>query len=113
MEYCNPIETPIPLGKKLRKKDEGPIVDSTMYKILVGSLLYLTTTRHDIMYVAIFVSRFMESPKDSHWNMVKRILRYVAGTLNFVFWYTQSIDNHLFGYTDSDFVGSLDDRKST
>jgi hypothetical protein len=113
MEDCNPAETPIPLGTKLSKKDEGPTVDPTLYKILVGSLLYLTTTRPDIMYASSLVSRFMESPKDSHWKMVKRILRYVAGTLNFGLWYTQSDDNHLSGYTDSDFAGSLDDRKST
>ena len=66
MEDCNPVETPIPLGTKLSKQDEGPTVDSTLYKILVGILLYLTTTRPDIMYATNFVSRFMESPKDSH-----------------------------------------------
>jgi hypothetical protein len=113
MEDCNPVETPIPLGTKLSKQDEGPTMDSTLYKSLVGILLYLTTTRPDIMYATSFVSRFMESPKDSHWKMAKRILRYVAGTLNFGLWYTQSEDDHLTGYTDSDFVGSLDDRKNT
>jgi hypothetical protein len=65
------------------------------------------------MYAASFVSRFMESPKDSHWKMEKRIMRYVAGTLNFGLWYTQSDDNHLSGYTENDFAGSVDDRKST
>jgi hypothetical protein len=113
MEGCNPAETPIPLGTKLSKNDEGPTVDSTLYKSLVGSLLYLTATRPDIMYAASLVSRFMESPKDSHWKMAKRILRYVAGTLNFGLWYTKSDSNQLSGYTDSDFAGSLDDRKST
>jgi hypothetical protein len=66
MEECNPAETPIPLGTKLRKKDEGPIVDPTLYKSLVGILLYLTATRPDIMYAANLVSKYMESPKDSH-----------------------------------------------
>jgi hypothetical protein len=113
MEDCDPAETPIPLGTKLSKKHEGPIVDPTLYKSLVGSLLYLTTTRPDIMYVNNLVSRFMESPKDSHWKMEKMILRYVAGTLNFCSWYTQYDDNHLSGYTDNDFAGSLDDRKIT
>jgi len=65
MEECHPTETPIPLGTKLSKKYEGPAVDPTLYKILVGSLLYLTTTRPDIMYATILVSIFMESPKDS------------------------------------------------
>jgi hypothetical protein len=66
MEDCNPVETPIPLGKKLSKQDEGPTMDSTLYKILVGSLLYLTTSRPNIMYATNFVSRFMEYPKYSH-----------------------------------------------
>ena len=65
------------------------------------------------MYAVSLVSRFMESPKDSHWKMEKRILRYVARTLNFGLWYTKSDSNQLSGYTDSDFAGSLDDRKST
>jgi hypothetical protein len=113
MEGCNPAETPIPLGTKLSKDDEGPTVDSTLYKILLDSLLSLTATRPDIMYAANLVSRFMESPKDSHWKMAKRSLRYVAGTLHFGLWYTTSDCNQLSGYTDSDFAGSLDDRKST
>jgi hypothetical protein len=113
IEECNPAETPIPLGTKLSKKYEGPTVEPTLYKILVGNLLYLTTTRPNIMYAAILVSGYMESPKDSHWKMVKQILRYVAGTLNFGLWYTQSDDNHLSGHTDSDFASNLDDRKRT
>ena len=55
----------------------------------------------------------MESPKDSHWNVGKRILRYVAGTLGYGLWYTHTPENTLTGYNDSDFVGSLDDRKNT
>jgi hypothetical protein len=113
MKECNPAETPIPLGTKLIKKHEGPTVDPTLYKSLVGSLLYLTATRPDIMYAASLVSKYTESPKDSHWKMVKRILKYVAGTLNFVLWYTKSDNNQLSCYTNSDFAGSLDDRKST
>jgi len=97
----------------LRKEDEGPTIYSTLYKILVGSLLYLIATRPNIMYVASLVSRFMESPKDSHWKMAKRILRYVLGTINFGLWYTQSEHDHLSGYTGSDFVGNPYDRKNT
>jgi hypothetical protein len=88
MEDCNPTETHIPLGRKLRKQDEGPAVDSTLYKSLVGIMLYLTTSRSDVMNAVGFVSRFMESPKDFHWKMAKRIMRYVVGTLNFGLWYS-------------------------
>jgi hypothetical protein len=113
MEDCNLAKNPIPLGTKLRKEDEGPTMDSTLYKIFVNSLLYLIATRYDIMYATIFFSMFMESPKDYHAKMAKRILRYVRGTLNFGLWYTRYEDNHLPGYTDNDFAGSLDDRKIT
>jgi hypothetical protein len=65
------------------------------------------------MYAIGSISRFMESPKDSHWKMEKRIMRYVDGTLNFGLWYTQFVDNHLFVYTNNDFAGILDDRNST
>jgi hypothetical protein len=113
MEGCNLTENPMPLGTKLSKKDEGPTVDSTLYKILVRILFYLTTTRSEIMYEANLVFKFMESLKDSHWKMAKRILKYVVGTLNFGLWYTKSDSNKVFGYTDSDFAGNLEDRKST
>ena len=75
--------------------------------------MYLTTTRPNLMYVVSLISIFMESPKDSHWNVGKRILRYVAGTLGHGLWYTHTPDNTLTGYTNSDFASSLDDRKST
>ena len=75
--------------------------------------MYLTATRPDLMYAVSLISRFMESPKNSHWNVGKRILRYVAGTLGYGLWYTHTPDNTLTRYTDSDFAGSLDDRKST
>ena len=113
MEDYNPTETPIPLDTKLSKQDEGHIVDSTLYKSLVGSLLYIIATRPDIMYATNFVSRLMESPKDSHWNMEKSIMRCVVDTLNFVLCYTQFHDNHLSGYTNSYFARSLDDQKIT
>jgi hypothetical protein len=113
MDKCKPVETPIATGTKLSKNDEGPAVNSTLYKRLVGSLMYLTATRPDLMYVVSLISRFMESPKDSHWKVGKRILRYVAGTIDYGLWYTHSQDCTLIGYTDSDFAGSIDDRKST
>ena len=81
MDKCKPAETPIALGTKLTKNGDEPVVNNTLYKQMVGSLMYLTATRPDLMYAVGLISRFMESPKDSHWNVGKRILRYVAGTL--------------------------------
>ena len=78
---------------------------------MVGNLIYLTTTRPDLMYVVSLISRFMESPKDSHWKVAKTILRYVAGTLAYGLWYTHSPDSTLTRYTDSDIGGSINGRK--
>ena len=75
--------------------------------------MYLTTTRPDIMFVVSFISRFMELPNNTHWKVGKRILRYIAGTTNFGIQYTPNSNFKLIGYTDSDFAGSIDDRKST
>ena len=66
MEKSKPIDTPIEFGTKLSKEDKGSVVNSTLYKQLVGSLMYLIATRPDISYVASYISRFSESPKDCH-----------------------------------------------
>jgi hypothetical protein len=113
MLNCKPAATPMATGIKLSKYDEGSYVDPTLYKRLVGSLMYLTTTRPDIMFVVSLISRFMETPKSTHWQAGKRILRYVAGTTNFGIRYTSSLNFELIRYTDNDFAGSIDDRKST
>ena len=70
------IPTPVIIGLKLSKDDEGSTVDPTLFKRFVGSLKYLTATRLDIMYGVSLISRFMESPKESHWQVGKRIMRY-------------------------------------
>jgi hypothetical protein len=88
MVNYKPVVTPIATGTKLCKNDEGSCVDKTLYKILVVSLRYLTTRRSDILFVVIFISRFMESLKNTHWQYGKRILRYVAGTTNYGVLYT-------------------------
>ena len=67
----------------IKKNDDGPKVNSTLYKRMVGSFMYLTATRPDLMYDVSLISRFMESPKDSHWKVEKIIRRYVAGTLGY------------------------------
>ena len=77
LSNCKTTPTPLITGLKLSKDDEGSTVDPTLFKRLVGSLMYLTMTRPDIMYGLSLISRFMQSPKDSHWQVAKRILRYV------------------------------------
>jgi hypothetical protein len=94
-------------------EDGAEKVDAQSYRSLVGSLLYLTTTRPDIMHAVGLISRFMQSPSKIHFGAAKRILRYVCGTRNYGIWYTSSNNFGLVGYTDSDWAGSFDDRKST
>ncbi|KAH9695599.1 hypothetical protein KPL71_022832 [Citrus sinensis] len=113
MNDCKPISTPVECGVKLSKYDECEDIDPTFFKSLVGSLRYLTCTRPDILYAVGLVSRYMENPKTTHFKAAKRILRYIKGTINFGLLYSFSNDYKLIGYSDSDWGGDVDDRKST
>ena len=113
MAHCNPVSTPMEPGLKLSKFDGGERVDASKYRSLVGSLRYLTCTRPDISLSVGIVSRFMEEPVYSHWKALKRILRYIQGTVSLGLFYSNMEDYKLIGYSDSDWCGDLDDRKST
>ena len=75
--------------------------------------MYLIATRADIMHVVSLISRFMERPKEAHWQAAKIILRYVKRTKRYGILYTTSEDFELIGYTDSDWAGSIDVRKTS
>ncbi|KAH9735190.1 hypothetical protein KPL71_017659 [Citrus sinensis] len=113
MKNCNSVTTPIEKGLKLVKDPAGRIVDSTLYKQIVGSLMYLTATRPDIMHAVSSISRYMERPKEDHLLAVKRILRYLRGTAEFGLFYKKGKKSYLYGFADSDYAGDLDDRRST
>ena len=82
MEKSNSVKNPIVPGVRLMKDEGGVKVNATMYKQLVGSLMYLTATRPDLMYVVCLISRFMASSTELHLQAVKRVLRYLKGTVN-------------------------------
>eukprot|EP00253_Pinus_taeda_P009572 PITA_09572 len=105
--------TPTVMGLKLSKEDNNKDFDPSLYKSIVGSVMYLTATRPDIMHDVSLISRFMERPKETHWQAAKRILRYVKGTKRFGILYTASECSDLIGYADSDWAGSVDDWKIT
>ena len=90
MSNCKTTPTPVITDLKLNKDDEGSIVDPTLFKRLVRSLMYLTATKPDIMYGVSLISRFMESTKDSHWQACRRILRYLSGTKDLGIMYSTS-----------------------
>ena len=113
MENANPVSTPCTTGLKLSKEGEGRLINSTIYRSLIGNLMYLTSTRPDIVYAVSLLSRFMEKPYSNHWEAAKRILRYVKGTIDYGIFYQANIPVNLIGYTDSDLAGSIDDSRST
>lgn len=94
------------------KEDGEKKVNASLYRSLVGSLLYLTATRPDIMFAASFLSRFMQSPSQIHFGAAKRVWRYLQGTIGYGIWYNYSSDLKLVGYSDSDWAGSADDMRS-
>ncbi|KAL0558903.1 hypothetical protein IC582_003487 [Cucumis melo] len=113
MSECNSVSTPAEFGLKLHKDQKGKKVDSTLYKQIVGSLMYITTTRPDIMHFVSLISRYMENPTKMHLLAVKRIFRYLQGTKNYGLFYKNVVKSDFVGFTDSDYAGDIDDRKST
>ena len=113
MYGCKPVSTPLVTNEKLQKVDGAPEADASRYRSLVGSLLYLTATRPDIMFATSLLSRFMQNPSQIHLGVGKRILRYLQGTKEYGIWYKSTGNPTLLGYTDSDWAGSVDDMKST
>ena len=97
MHDCNSVNTPVECGLKLHKDPEGKKINSTLYKQIVGSLMYLTATRPDIMYFVSLISRYMENPTEMHLLASKRILRYLQGTREFELFYKRGEKFNLLG----------------
>ncbi|KAH9750874.1 hypothetical protein KPL71_014049 [Citrus sinensis] len=105
--------TPMSTTTKLDKDEKGKEVDIKMYRGMIGSLLYLTASRPDIMFSVCLCARFQSCPKESHLLAVKRIFRYLSGTIDIGLWYPRGTHIDLTCYSDSDFAGYKVDRKST
>ena len=88
-------------------------MDITKYRGMIGSLFYLTASRRDIMFNVCLCARFQSNPKESHLNAVKRILKYLVGTINLGLWYPKGTHFNITNFSDADFVGCQTDRKST
>ena len=98
---------------KLKRNENGKDVEVKKYRCKVGSLLYITASRSDIMFIVCMCARYQLPLKKSHLKPIKCIFRYLHGTLNYGLWYSKGSDCSLVGYTDSDFSGCKSDRKST
>lgn len=113
MLKCKPISTPLEPSRKLSAYEGNDLKDATMYRQLVGGLIYLTITRPDISFAVGVMSRYMQSPKKPHLEVVRRILRYIKGTLGYGIMYKKGGDCKLVGYCDADYAGDYDTRRST
>ena len=113
MLESNSVRNPMVPGTILSKDDVGAPVDVTKFKQAVGSLMYLTATRPDLMYGVSLISRYMANPKESHWAAAKRIFRYLKGTIDHGLFYQKGKKIDFTAYSDSNYAGDLDDRRST
>jgi histone deacetylase 1/2 len=115
MENCNPTSTPLSATEPLAR-DTGTLLgadDSFRYRSVVGGLQYLTLTRPDISFAVNKVCQFLSQPTDVHWESVKRILRYIKGTLQTGLHIRKSPSTGISIFTDADWAGCVDDRRST
>ncbi|GJT31603.1 putative ribonuclease H-like domain-containing protein [Tanacetum coccineum] len=105
--------TLVDLEKPLVKDGDADDVDVHLYRSMIGSLMYLTASRPDIMFAVCACARFQVTPKTSHLLAVKRIFRYLKGKPTLGLWYSRDSPFELVAYTDSDYAGATQDRKST
>jgi histone deacetylase 1/2 len=115
MENCNPAPTPLVPSERLAR-DSGALLgpeDSSRYRSVVGSLQYLTHTHPDISFAVNKVCQFLSHPTEVHWEAVKRILRYVKGTIDTGLHFRKSSLLDVSIFTDADWAGCVDDRRST
>ncbi|GJW15536.1 indole-3-acetic acid-amido synthetase GH3.17, partial [Tanacetum coccineum] len=113
MANSKPNSTPMELNSKMCAYEGHDLEDATMYRQLVGSLIYLTITRPDISFAVGVMSRYMQNPKKSHLEAVRRILRYVKSTLDYGIMFRKGEDCRLVSYCDADYAGDHDTRRST
>ncbi|XP_070049669.1 uncharacterized mitochondrial protein AtMg00810-like [Nicotiana tomentosiformis] len=113
MESSKIIDTHIVTATRLDMDEPSSPVNETMYRGIIGSLVYLTTSIPDIVFSVGLCARFQSNPKESHLKAAKRILRYLKGTHDLVLYYPSGDNFDLIGYADDDYAGYLVDRKST
>ncbi|GJZ91270.1 retrovirus-related pol polyprotein from transposon TNT 1-94 [Tanacetum coccineum] len=98
---------------KLDEDLQGKQVDATIYRGMIGSLMYLTSSRPNLIYVVCLCARYQARPIENHLQAVKRIFRYLSGTINMGLWYSKDTDMSLTAYADADHAGCQDTKHST
>ncbi|GJR83828.1 retrovirus-related pol polyprotein from transposon TNT 1-94 [Tanacetum coccineum] len=107
------VNTPIIDKKKLDEDLKGKPVDATLYHRMIGSLMYLTSSRPDLNYVVCLCARYQAKPTEKHLQAVQQIFRYLNGTINIGLWYSKDTNMSLTAYADADHAGCQDTRRST
>ena len=113
LEFASSVRTPMSPNVKLTVDLLGKSIDSSLYRSMIGSFLYLTASKPDISYSVGMCSRYQVNPKESHMIALKRIIKYVKTTADFGVRYNKDTNDVLAGYFDVDWARNADDRKST
>ncbi|GKC28131.1 retrovirus-related pol polyprotein from transposon TNT 1-94 [Tanacetum coccineum] len=106
------VDTPIIENKKLYEDLQGKPVDATLYRVMIGSLMYLTSSRPDLNHVVCLCARYQAKPTKKHLQAVKRIIQYLNGTINMGLWYSKDTDMSLTAYANADHAGCQDTRRN-
>nr|GFC45993.1 uncharacterized mitochondrial protein AtMg00810-like [Tanacetum cinerariifolium] len=113
MESCDPVGTPIKIKDKLDLDQNGTPVDATKYHSMMGALMYLTSSRPDIVHATCLCARYQAKPTEKYLKEVKRIFRYLRVIVNTGLWYTKDSCFELTGFSYADYAGCKDTFKST
>ncbi|GKD08694.1 hypothetical protein Tco_1188379 [Tanacetum coccineum] len=113
MESCDPVGTPMEIKDKLDLDQHGSLVDATKYCSVIGALMYLISSRPDIVHATCLCARYQAKPTEKHLKEVKRIFHYLRGTVNTGLWYTKDSSFELIRFSDADYVRCKDTFKST
>nr|GFA27469.1 hypothetical protein [Tanacetum cinerariifolium] len=108
MESCDPVGSPIEIKDELDLDHNGTLVDATKYRSMIGALMYLTSSRPDIVHATYLCSRYHAKPTEKHLKEVKRIFHYLRGTVNTGLWYMKDSGFELTGFSDADYAGCKD-----
>ncbi|KAD5318304.1 hypothetical protein E3N88_18250 [Mikania micrantha] len=113
MSDAKPAGTPLAVNHEITPDEKGELIDATLYRGMIGSLMYLTASRPDIMFATCLCARYQSKPRVSHLIAIKRIMRYLKGTQELGLWYPNDDDFEHTAYSDSDYGGCKRDFKST
>ncbi|GJR40228.1 retrotransposon protein, putative, ty1-copia subclass [Tanacetum coccineum] len=113
LRACDFVDAPMVEKNKLDAYLQGTLVDATHYRGMIGSLMYLTSSRPDLIYAVCLCARYQVKPTEKHLNAVKWIFQYLKGTINMGLWYLKDTGMSLTAYSDADHAGCQDTRRST